>query len=70
MAIEGLERVFLRDIDLQDLSRACLLITDGHGSHAVDEFMIECALNNVYLLFLLAHTYRITQPLDVGAFRA
>jgi hypothetical protein len=45
-----------------------LLIVDSHGSHATDEFMIECALNNVYLPFLPAHTSHITQPLDVGCF--
>jgi hypothetical protein len=47
---------------------ARLLIVDGHGSHTSDEFMTMCYLNNVYLLFLPAHTSHVLQPLDLGCF--
>lgn len=66
--MEWLEKVFLPQTGPNDPSEARLLIVDGHGGHTSDEFMTICYLNNVYLLFLPAHTSHILQPLDLGCF--
>jgi 4-hydroxybenzoate polyprenyltransferase len=68
IAIEWVEKVFLPQTEPDDPSEARLLIVDGHGSHTSDMFMATCYLNNVYLLFLPAHTSHILQPLDLGCF--
>lgn len=68
IALEWLEKVFLPQTKPNCESDARLLIVDGHGSHTSEEFMSRCFLNNVYLLFLPAHTSHILQPLDLGCF--
>jgi len=68
IAVEWLGKVFLPQTKPNDPSEARLLIVDGHGSHTSDLFMATCYLNNVYLLFLPAHTSHILQPLDLGSF--
>jgi 4-hydroxybenzoate polyprenyltransferase len=45
-----------------------LLIVDGHGSHATDDFMWHCYINDVYLLYLPAHSSLVLQPLDLSFF--
>ena len=45
-----------------------LLIIDGHGSHATDDFMFECFYNGIYVLWLPPHFPHVTQPLDMGVF--
>jgi 4-hydroxybenzoate polyprenyltransferase len=47
-----------------------LIILDGHGSHATDEIMWECYINNVLMLFLPPHTSHVLQPLDLAVFSA
>jgi DDE superfamily endonuclease. len=68
IAVEWLEKVFLPQTQPEHPDDARLLIVDGHGSHTSDEFMTTCYLNNVYLLFLPAHTSHVLQPLDLGCF--
>ncbi|KAG6989535.1 hypothetical protein FocnCong_v020986 [Fusarium oxysporum f. sp. conglutinans] len=68
IALEWLEKVFLPQTASADPADARLLIVDGHGSHATEEFMAKCYLNNVYLLFLPAHCSHVLQPLDLGCF--
>ena len=68
IAIEWLEKVFLPQTQPEDSADVQLLIVDGHGSHTSDEFMTMCYLNNIYLLFLPAHTSHALQPLDLGCF--
>ena len=68
IAIEWLEKVFVPQTQSENLDNARLLIVDGHGSHTSDKFMTTCYLNNVYLLFLPAHTSHVLQPLDLGCF--
>jgi DDE superfamily endonuclease len=58
----------LPQTQLENLDDARLLIVDGHGSYTLDEFMTICYLNNIYFLFLLAHTSHVLQPLDLGCF--
>jgi hypothetical protein len=70
IALEWLEKVFLPETKPEDQSQPRLLIVDGHGSHTTDAFMTACFLNNVFMLFLPAHTSHILQPLDLGCFSA
>jgi hypothetical protein len=60
--------VFLPQTQPEHPDDARLLIVNGHRSHTSDEFMTICYLNNVYLLFLPAHTSHVLQPLDLGCF--
>ncbi|KAJ0130791.1 hypothetical protein HZ326_26113 [Fusarium oxysporum f. sp. albedinis] len=53
-----------------DESDARLIILDGHGSHATDEWMATCFLNNVYCCYLPAHCSHGLQPQDNGVFNA
>lgn len=68
LGIEWLRQVFLPRSKPANDDEWRLLIVDGHGSHTTVEFMYECFINKVELLFLPAHTSHITQPLDVGVF--
>jgi hypothetical protein len=60
--------VFLPQTQPENLDNARLLIVDGYRSHTSDKFMTICYLNNVYLLFLLAYTSYVLQPLDLSCF--
>ncbi|KAL8296578.1 hypothetical protein RB600_001864 [Gaeumannomyces tritici] len=65
--LEWLQKVFLpRTQPLTPEAR--LLILDGHGSHVTKEFMSLCLRNNVFLLYLPAHTSHVLQPLDLSIF--
>ncbi|OBS14998.1 hypothetical protein FPOA_14026 [Fusarium poae] len=70
IGIEWLERVYLPQTTPADESDARLIILDGHGSHATDEWMATCFLNNVYCCYLPAHCSHGLQPLDNGVFNA
>ncbi|KAH7465176.1 hypothetical protein FOMA001_g17302 [Fusarium oxysporum f. sp. matthiolae] len=70
IGIEWLERVYLPQTTPADDSDARLIILDGHGSHATDEWMATCFLNNVYCCYLPAHCSHGLQPLDNGVFNA
>jgi len=68
IAVEWLNKVFLPQTKPDEPMNARLLIIDGHGSHTAEDFMTICYLNNIYLLFLPAHTSHVLQPLDLGCF--
>ncbi|KAF6527905.1 hypothetical protein HZS61_008207 [Fusarium oxysporum f. sp. conglutinans] len=70
IAVEWLERVYLPQTQPADESDARLIILDGHGSHATDEWIVTCFLNNVYCCYLPAHCSHGLQPLDNGVFNA
>ncbi|EXA29442.1 hypothetical protein FOVG_19081 [Fusarium oxysporum f. sp. pisi HDV247] len=70
IGIEWLERVYLPRTTPADDSDARLIILDGHGSHATDEWMATGFLNNVYCCYLPAHCSHGLQPLDNGVFNA
>ena len=71
-AIEWLKEVFIpqsrRGRDPDDASYWRLLIIDGHGSHIRGEFIFECLINQVLVVYLLPHTSHLTQPCDLGPF--
>jgi hypothetical protein len=54
----------------EDPSDTRLIIMDGHGSHATDERMAFCFLNNIYCCYFPAHCSHGMQPLDNGPFNA
>lgn len=45
-----------------------MLILDGHGSHTHIDFMWECRVNQVEIIYLPAHSSHVLQPLDLGVF--
>ncbi|KAL8364922.1 hypothetical protein RB595_004887 [Gaeumannomyces hyphopodioides] len=65
--VEWLQKVFLPGTQ-PPAPAPRLLILDGHGSHVTKEFMFLCLQNDVYLLYLPAHTSHVLQPLDLSVF--
>jgi hypothetical protein len=69
---EGGNQVFIpqsrRGRDPDDSSYWRLLIVDGHGSHTQGEFIFECLINQVLIVYLLPHTSHLSQPCDLGPF--
>ena len=59
VALEWLQRVFIPLTRPQDPTQARLLILDGHDSYTTDDFMWNCFNNNIYLVFLPAHTSHV-----------
>lgn len=47
-----------------------VLLVDGHSAHIDLEVSKFCRDNNIHLYCLPAHTSHLTQPLDVGFFKA
>ena len=45
-----------------------VLVVDGHGSHVSIDFMYQCKINDIQLVFLPPHTSHVTQPLDLTCF--
>jgi len=70
IALEWLEKIFLDETEPKDPSESRLLIVDGHGSHATDEFMYNCFRENIFMIFLPPHSSHVLQPLDLGVFSA
>lgn len=68
IAIEWLRRVFIPLTAPKDSQQWRLLVIDGHYTHTTLDFMWECFLNKVYIVFLPAHNSHILQPLDVAVF--
>lgn len=65
IALEWLLKVYL---PIPPVGKKRLLIVDGHGSHATDDFMWNCYINDVYLLYLPPHCSHVLQPLDLSFF--
>jgi hypothetical protein len=68
IAIHWLRRVFLPQTALEDPSEWRLLVIDGYYIYTMVDFMWECFLNKVYIVFLPAYTLHMLQPLDVVIF--
>ena len=49
-------------------NQKALLVLDNHSTRRNIEFLNLAEENNIMVVFLLAHTSHITQPLDVGIF--
>ncbi len=61
-------RIFHPEIVVEAQSVPWMLIVDGHQSHESLEFLTFCFTHNIYLLRLPAHTFYLTQPLDIRCF--
>lgn len=68
IALVWLRTVFIPSTKPDDPKEPRLLILDGHGSHMTEDFLFECYINNIYVLFLPAHASHVLQPLDVAVF--
>ena len=68
IALTWLKTIFIPQTMSQKEGEKRLLIIDGHGSHATDEFMFECFYNGIHVLWLPPHSSHVTQPLDVTVF--
>jgi hypothetical protein len=58
--------VFIPETACGDETR--ILLLDGHGSHATNEFMIKCIENNIKPVYLIPHSSHVLQPLDLACF--
>lgn len=45
-----------------------ILLCDGHSSYVTTEFMYQCKINKIELVYLPAPSSHVLQPLDVDAF--
>jgi len=68
IALEWLLHSFIPSTKPSSPNSKRLLVVDGHGSHATDDFMWHCFQNNIYLLFLPPHASHVLQPLDISVF--
>src|SRR5271156_3086549 len=66
IGLRWLHQIFLPETDRGGRPR--ILLLDGHGSHATHEFMWDCFKNNVHLVYLIAHSSHVLQPLDLACF--
>ena len=68
IALHWLRTIFLPETSPNTPGEPRLLIMDGHKTHCTVEFMYNCRLHNVELLFLPPHSSQVTQPLDLTCF--
>ena len=62
-----LTKVFLPETKPPN-NKTQLFNLDGHRSHHTMEFLWECKINNVWLVFLPPHSTHVLQPLDLLCF--
>ena len=65
IGLAWLKQIFFPQIVTNDYR---LLLIDGHKSHAIFEFMWECHINRVIIVYLLPHSSHVLQPLDLACF--
>ena len=63
-----LTKVFIPETKPSGDKDARLLILDGYRSHHTTEFLWECKINNIWLVFLPPHSTHVLQPLDLSCF--
>ncbi|KAL8299266.1 hypothetical protein RB593_009249 [Gaeumannomyces tritici] len=66
--VKWLEDIFLPNTVPATPGDRRLLVLDGHGSHATEDFMYLYASNNVQLVYLPARSSHVLQPLDLAVF--
>ena len=67
-ALKWLRKVFIPLIRLAKPFQKRLLIIDGHSSHITVNYIQEAYSNNIYIIYLPAHTFHVLQPLDLSCF--
>jgi hypothetical protein len=68
LSLAWLKKVFNKHTEAKAGGLPRLLITNGHGSHEMAEFLSLCFEHNITLLQLPSHTSHLLQPLDVKCF--
>jgi len=68
IGLEWLVKKFLPNTTPTDPNQRRLLILDGHHSHTTHEFIWQCYISKVQVLYLPAHCSHILQSLDLGVF--
>ena len=66
--LEQLVKVFIPSTQPTNPQEPRLLVLDSYGSHCITEFIQECFVNKIFLLFLPVHTLHLLQPLDLSVF--
>jgi 4-hydroxybenzoate polyprenyltransferase len=59
IALVWLKTVFIPSTKPENPKEPRLLVLDGHGSHMTEDFLFECYDNNIFVLFLLAHSSHV-----------
>jgi hypothetical protein len=67
IAYEWLRTVFEPETRLKE-GETRILLCDGHGSHIDLDFLYECKLKKIHLIFLPPYSSHVLQPLNVGCF--
>jgi DDE superfamily endonuclease/Tc5 transposase DNA-binding domain/helix-turn-helix, Psq domain len=68
IGMHWLKEVFMPESAPDDPLQTRILLLDGHGSHVPTDFMYECEVNNIKLIYLPAHSSHVLQPLDLSVF--
>ena len=68
LGLQWLKKLFLPETAPTEQRAHRLLLCDGHSSHMTPEFIWECYINDVDLVYLPAHTSHVLQPLDLSVF--
>ncbi|OJJ94592.1 hypothetical protein ASPACDRAFT_128242 [Aspergillus aculeatus ATCC 16872] len=68
LGFDWLQNVFDRYTALKTVGEYCMLILDGHGSHATQQFDQFCTARKIIPLYMPAHSSHKLQPLDVACF--
>ncbi|KAK8038367.1 transposase [Apiospora phragmitis] len=68
LALLWLKEIFIPGSMPEKEGQWRLLILDGHASHTTTAFMITCLEHKIWVLYLLAHTSHVLQPLDQAPF--
>jgi DDE superfamily endonuclease len=63
-----LKEVFMPKSAPDDPLQTRILLLDGYGSHVPTDFIYECEINNIKLIYLPAHSSHVLQPLDLSIF--
>ena len=68
LGLEWLQEMFEKHTVSQTAGRYCLLILDGHSSHATASFDHFCTQRRIIPLYMPPHSSHLLQPLDISCF--
>ena len=68
LGFEWLQEIFEKYTSSQAAGQYCLLILDGHSSHATASFDHFCMERRIIPLYMPSHSSHLLQPLDISCF--